>query len=232
MPHDNIYDPKSLYTDICEITSVCYDYTALRIRNAQDNHPGAYLFVLSCRYVELTKPKYVFSEMTPMHEGAHVQYYEVVETLKRIGYIPSVCDRAPSSFTDATSRDRWLCFAKADDLPSRRWQYNLLDLLSNSDLRVSAASEVLLPAGEVPDDLWEHRAVTAQGGGGGGGQIQLFAVQLPRSACHRQVLTPYSRFTLGAYPTVLRQSPIVHWLTGLDHANSHYSLDSPSLFPL
>ena len=155
---NKVWDPGKFYTDFVEITAVCYDNTILNQLNGTSDHPDADLFLLSVEYVECIRPKYVVSEMTPMHEHSHVPHLEVVNRMRKAYFIPMVTDRAPACFVDGTNRDRWLCFGQSDELPLRQWTTNLLDVLNLSP-GISSAKRYLLPADEVPPELWERRRV-------------------------------------------------------------------------
>ena len=161
---NRVWDRGKFYTDIVEVTAVCYDNTILNQLNNTSDHPDADLFLLSVEYIALVKPKYAFSEMTPMHEFSFVPHYDVIDAFKRAGYIPMAVDRAPSAFVDGTNRDRWICFARSDTLPVRRWTTNLLDTLSHSE-GIASAEHNLLPPEAVPPELWERRRVERRPGG-------------------------------------------------------------------
>jgi hypothetical protein len=161
---NRVWDRGKYYTDIVEITTVCYDNTILNQLNNTSDHPDADLFLLSVEYIELVKPLYAFSEMTPMHEFSFVPHYDVIDAFKRAGYIPTVVDRAPSAFTDNTNRDRWICFVRSDTVPVRQWTTNLLDTLSLS-AGIATAEHVLLPPAQIPAELWEQRRVERRPGG-------------------------------------------------------------------
>ena len=161
---NRVWDPGKFYSDIVEITAVCYDNTILNVLNHTSDHPDADLFLLSVEYVDYTRPKYCFSEMTPMHEHSFVPHYDVMEKMKRAGYIPSVTERAPAAFVDTTNRDRWICFTRAADIPVMHWATNLLDVLSRSP-GIADASDALLPPERVPSELWEQRPVERRPGG-------------------------------------------------------------------
>ena len=51
-----MWDRGKYYTDIVEITAVCYDNTILNQLNDTSDHPDADLFLLSVEYIELVKP--------------------------------------------------------------------------------------------------------------------------------------------------------------------------------
>ena len=100
-----VWDPCKFYTDLVEITAVCYDNTILNQLNGTSDHPDADLFVLSVEYIECIRRKYVISEMTPMHEHSHMPHLEVVNHMRKAHFIPMVTDRAPACFVDGTNRD-------------------------------------------------------------------------------------------------------------------------------
>ena len=161
---NRVFDRGKFRSDIVEITAVCYDNTILNQLNDTSDHPDADLFTLSVDYIDMTRPDYAFSEMTPMHEHSYVPHYDVIDKFKRARYVPAVVDRAPAAFSDGTNRDRWICFVCTDDLPIRHWTVNLLDVLSNSS-GIAPARDFLLPVGKVPDELWEQRRVERRPGG-------------------------------------------------------------------
>jgi len=54
------------------------------------------LFSLSCVFVQILKPRRIFSEMTPMNEQFSEDHYVVAAQIEALGYDVTVTERLPS----------------------------------------------------------------------------------------------------------------------------------------